>query len=42
MTQFDKCTTDLMTNHEVLDVNQDPLGGASPANRSARRCGYRS
>ena len=29
MTQFDKFTTDLMTNHEVLDVNQDPLGKAA-------------
>jgi alpha-galactosidase len=26
MAQFDKFTTDLMTNHEVLDVNQDVLG----------------
>lgn len=26
MSQFDKFTTDLMTNHEVLDVNQDVLG----------------
>ena len=29
MTQFDKFTTDLMTNHEVLEVNQDPLGKAA-------------
>jgi alpha-galactosidase len=29
MTQFDKFTTDLMTNHEVLDVNQDVLGKAA-------------
>jgi alpha-galactosidase len=30
MTQFDKFTTALMTNHEVLEVNQDVLGrGAS-------------
>jgi alpha-galactosidase len=29
MTQFDKFTTDLMTNHEVLEVNQDPLGRAA-------------
>ena len=26
MAQFDKFTTDLMTNHEVLEVNQDVLG----------------
>jgi alpha-galactosidase len=26
MAQFDAFTTDLMTNHEVLDVNQDVLG----------------
>jgi alpha-galactosidase len=26
MAQFDRFTTDLMTNHEVLDVNQDVLG----------------
>jgi alpha-galactosidase len=26
MAQFDKFTTDLMTNHEVLEVNQDGLG----------------
>jgi alpha-galactosidase len=26
MARFDKFTTDLMTNHEVLDVNQDVLG----------------
>ena len=26
MAAFDKFTTDLMTNHEVLDVNQDVLG----------------
>ena len=26
MAQFDKFTTDLMTNHEVLEVNQDQLG----------------
>jgi alpha-galactosidase len=31
MTQFDKFTTALMTNHEVLEVNQDVLG------RGARR-----
>jgi len=29
MTQFDKFTTDLMTNHEVLGVNQDALGKAA-------------
>jgi alpha-galactosidase len=28
MAQFDKFTTDLMTNHEVLEVNQDLLGRA--------------
>jgi alpha-galactosidase len=28
MAQFDKFTTDLMTNHEVLEVNQDVLGRA--------------
>jgi alpha-galactosidase len=28
MAQFDKFTTDLMTNHEVLEVNQDVLGKA--------------
>ena len=27
-TAFDRFTTDLMTNHEVLDVNQDVLGEA--------------
>jgi alpha-galactosidase len=26
MSQFDKFTTDLMTNHEVMDVSQDELG----------------
>jgi len=26
MAQFDKFTTDLLTNHEVLEVNQDVLG----------------
>jgi alpha-galactosidase len=26
MAQFDRFTTDLMTNHEVLEVNQDVLG----------------
>ena len=29
MAQFDKFTTDLMTNHEVLEVNQDALGKAA-------------
>jgi alpha-galactosidase len=29
MTQFDEFTTSLMTNHEVLEVNQDPLGKAA-------------
>ena len=29
MTQFDAFTKALMTNHEVLDVNQDPLGKAA-------------
>lgn len=28
MAQFDRFTTDLMTNHEVLEVNQDMLGKA--------------
>ena len=28
MSAFDRFTTDLMTNHEVLDVNQDALGQA--------------
>jgi alpha-galactosidase len=29
MTQFDAFTTSLMTNRDVLDVNQDPLGKAA-------------
>jgi alpha-galactosidase len=29
MAQFDRFTSDLMTNHEVLEVNQDPLGRAA-------------
>jgi alpha-galactosidase len=29
MSQFDKFTTDLMTNHEVLEINQDVLGKAA-------------
>jgi alpha-galactosidase len=28
MAQFDRFTTDLMTNHEVLEINQDVLGRA--------------
>ena len=42
MAQFDKFTTDLMTNHEVLEVNQDVLGRgrrARVAARAARSCG---
>jgi alpha-galactosidase len=34
MTQMDRFTLDLMTNDEVLDVNQDPLG--RPAGRRAK------
>ena len=42
MAQFDRFTTDLMTNHEVLEVNQDVLGRggyARVARRAARGVG---
>ena len=42
MAQFDKFTTDLMTNHEVLEINQDVLGKAARracVSRSGSRCG---
>ena len=35
LTQLDKFTTDLLTNDEVLDVNQDPLG--KQASRKSRK-----
>jgi alpha-galactosidase len=37
MAQFDKFTTDLMTNHEVLEVNQDVLGRGGSRVRQDQR-----
>ncbi len=37
MAQFDRFTTDLMTNHEVLEVNQDVLGRGGSRVRQDQR-----
>jgi alpha-galactosidase len=34
LTQLDEFTKDLLTNHDVIDIDQDPLGKVATHNRS--------